>query len=150
MKKYVNGEYIEITPEEIAEMEQMISHKSRAELISDSKAALAAYLAAHPLTWVDGKTYNVTEDKQALLMGNIAAYQIEVQSNPAAVVTWNASGEECAVWDIGQLCALAVAIKNYVKPLVAAQQAYEVAVMSADTDADANAVKLAYGEETYK
>ena len=148
MKKYVNGEYFEITPEEIAEMEQMISHKSRAELISDSKAALATYLAAHPLTWVDGKTYNVTEDKQALLMGNIAAYQIEVQSNPAAVVTWNASGEECAVWDIGQLCALAVAIKNYVKPLVAAQQAYEVAVMSAATDADANAVQLAYGEVT--
>lgn len=116
----------------------------KAGKIAESKAALAEYLAGHPLTWTDGKAYSVTEEKQSLLMGNIAAYQIEVQSNPEAVVTWNATGEVCVPWDINELCALAVAIKNYVKPLVSYQQAVEVSINDCETLEALEAVTVDY------
>lgn len=116
----------------------------KAAKIAQSKTKLAEYLSAHPLAWTDGKRYSVTEEKQALLMGNIAAYQIEVQNNPEAVVTWNATGEECVPWNINELCALAVAIKNYVKPLVSHQQAMEVAVNNCETAEDVEEIAIDY------
>lgn len=116
----------------------------KAQRTADSKTALAEYLASHPLMWTDGKPYSVTEEKQSLLMGNIAAYQIEVQSDPDAVVTWNASGEECVPWEFTELCALAVAIKNYVKPLVSYQQAVEIAINSCETVEDVEAIVIDY------
>ncbi|MDY3690835.1 MAG: hypothetical protein SO072_02575 [Dysosmobacter sp.] len=113
--------------------------------VAASKTALADYLADHPLTWTDGKRYSVTEEKQSLLMGNLAAYQLEVQGNPAAEITWNATGEPCTVWEYADLCALAVAIKAYVKPLVAYQQAKEMEIMACETAEDVGAVTLDYG-----
>ena len=117
----------------------------KAASVANSKEALAEYLAAHPLTWKDGKRYSVTEEKQSLLMGNIAAYQLEVQGDPAAEITWNATGEPCTVWEYADLCALAVAIKAYVKPLVAYQQAKEMEIMACETVEAVEAVTLDYG-----
>lgn len=118
----------------------------KSDRIAYSKTALAAHLASHPLSWTDGKQYSVTEDKQAMLTSNLAAYQLAVtlgQENPE--LTWNATGEECTVWTFENLAALAIAIKAYVKPLVAYQQAAEVAI-NACTDADAvAAVTIDYG-----
>lgn len=117
----------------------------KSDRIAYSKTALADYLALHPLTWTDGKKYSVTEDKQALLTGNLAAYQLSVTLGQTAELTWNATGEECTVWTFENLAALAIAIKAYVKPLVAYQQAAEVAINAcADADAVA-AVPLDYG-----
>lgn len=117
----------------------------KADHVAASKAALADYLDGHPLTWKDGKRYSVTEEKQSLLMGNIAAYQLEVQGDPAAEITWNATGEPCTVWEYADLCALAVAIKAYVKPLVAYQQAKEMEIMACETAEAVEAVTLDYG-----
>lgn len=114
--------------------------------IAESKIKLAKYLEFHPLMWADGKQYSVTEDKQALLTGNLAAYQLAValgQENPE--LTWNATGEECTVWTFENLAMLAIAIKAYVKPLVAYQQTAEVAIMACTTTEDVGAVPLDYG-----
>lgn len=113
--------------------------------IAESKTALAEYLESHPLTWTDGKQYSVTEDKQALLTGNLAAYQLAVtlgQENPE--LTWNATGEECTVWTFENLAMLAIAIKAYVKPLVAHQQKIEIAIRACTTAEDAEAVAIDY------
>lgn len=117
----------------------------KAASVANSKEALAEYLAAHPLTWTDGKRYSVTEEKQSLLMGNLAAYQLEAQGNPAAEITWNATGEPCTGWEFADLCALAVAIKAYVKPLVAYQQEKEMEIMACETAEAVEAVTLDYG-----
>lgn len=113
--------------------------------IAESKTALAEYLEFHPLTWTDGKQYSVTEDKQALLTGNLAAYQLAVtlgQTNPE--LTWNATGEECTVWTFENLAMLAIAIKAYVKPLVAYQQKTEIAIRACTTVEDVEAVAIDY------
>lgn len=118
---------------------------AQAQRIADSKDALAEYLESHPLTWTDGKQYSVTEDKQALLTGNLAAYQLAVtlgQENPE--LTWNATGEECTVWTFENLAMLAIAIKAYVKPLVAYQQKTEIAIRACITVEDVGAVAIDY------
>lgn len=114
--------------------------------IAESETALAEYLESHPLTWTDGKQYSVTEDKQALLTGNLAAYQLAVtlgQENPE--LTWNATGEECTVWTFANLAMLAIAIKAYVKPLVAYQQKVEIEIRACANVEDVEAVALDYG-----
>ena len=91
------------------------------------------YLQDNPILWKDGKYYNVTQEKQSLLTSNIATYEIEVKSNPSAIITWNATGEECVEWNIEDLCSLAVAIKDYVKPMVTYQQQKEIEINNANT-----------------
>ena len=117
----------------------------QARRIAESKTALAEYLESHPLTWTDGKQYSVTEDKQALLTGNLAAYQLAVtlgQENPE--LTWNATGEECTVWTFENLAMLAIAIKAYVKPLVAYQQKTEIEIRACTTVEDVEAITIDY------
>ena len=112
--------------------------------ISQSKQDLAIFLENNPILWKDGKYYGVTQEKQSLLTSNIATYQIEVQSNPSAIITWNASGEECVQWDINELCKLAVAIKDYVKPMVTYQQEKEIEINNAQTVEDLNDIDINY------
>ena len=112
--------------------------------INESKIELATFLANNPIKWKDGKYYSVTQEKQSQLTSIIATYQIEVQSNPSAVITWNSTGEECVEWDIKELCALAVAIKNYVKPMVTYQQEKEIEIRNCKSVAEVDAVEIDY------
>lgn len=144
MKKYVNGEYIEMTQEEIDELLANMPVTPREELIANSKTALAEYLATHPLTWMDGKQYNVTAEKQALLTSQLSLYAMASQAGVQTDLHWNATGEECQVWQYADLCALAMAIGAYVQPLVSKQQAYETAVLTAETDKIANEIVLKF------
>lgn len=108
----------------------------KAERIAYSKIALADYLTSHPLTWTDGKQYSVTAEKQSLLTSNLSAYSIAVNLGITPdPLTWNTTGSECTEWTFKDLGTLALAIKAYVKPLVAYQQTAEVAI-NACTDAD--------------
>lgn len=129
---------------EISDMTEELLKNRKAQRITYSKTALAKYLASNPLTWTDGKQYSVTEDKQALLTGNIAAYQLAVTLGQSPDLTWNATSEECTVWTFENLAALAVAIKAYVKPLVAYQQAAEVAINACATAEEVEAVAVDY------
>ena len=112
--------------------------------ITETKTALGTYLAEHPLLWSDGKYYSVTAEKQALLNNAIAVYQIGVQAGQTPELTWNATTEECTEWEFADLCALALAIAAYVKPLVAHQQALEVMIRAAGTAEEVQAIEITY------
>ena len=114
--------------------------------IQQTKQDLATFLSENPLLWTDGKYYSVTQEKQSLLTSNIATYQIEVQANPEAIITWNATGEECVQWDIQQLCALAVAIKDYVKPIVTYQQGLEIQINNCQSLEELNSIEINYDQ----
>ena len=116
----------------------------KAAKITATKTALADYLAEHPLLWTDGKHYSVTAEKQALLNNALAVYQIGAQSGTPMELTWNATTEECTVWEFADLCALALGIAAYVKPLVAHQQALEAAIRAAETAEEVQAVEIDY------
>jgi len=148
LRCYISDEVLCLTntPEPGPQDESLILLERIAQRIADSKTALADYLANNPLTWLDGKQYTVTSEKQTLLMSNIASYQIEVQFNPTAELTWNAEGEICTIWTFENLCALAVAISQYVKPLVAYQQKVEIAIQAAQTLEELEAIVVDYAE----
>lgn len=148
MYKILNGKKVEMTQEEI---DELIAQQPPVDLpalkierIADSKTALATYLEIHPLTWTDGKQYSVTAEKQSLLNNALAVYQLAIATGQPADLSWNATGEECATWEYDALCALALAIAEYVKPLVSRQQAIEVAINAAQTAEEVNDVEISY------
>lgn len=112
--------------------------------ISESKTALSAYLASHPLQWSDGKYYSVTSEKQALLTSNLALYQISTSAGQPFKLTWNSTGDECVEWTYEELAALALAIGTYVKPFVSRQQELEIAIKACTTMEELNAIEINY------
>ena len=112
---------------------------AKSERIAQSKADLAGYLATHPLTWTNGEQYSITQEKQNQLTSTLAAAQIDGEPPE-----WNTTGGQCRVWDVTELSALAVAIKNRVKALVKYQQAQEIAMNAATTLDELNAITVDY------
>ena len=130
---------------ELAEIQAVNIETVKAAKITDSKTQLAAYLEVHPLTYTDGKQYSVTAEKQSLLTSALARYQIATAAGVQTTLKWNATGEECTVWEYADLAALALAIAAYVEPLVGQQQAAEVAINACSTVAEVEAIVIAYG-----
>lgn len=128
-----------IVPSEEQSLEPIKNNK-----ISESKTALSAYLASHPLQWSDGKYYSVTSEKQALLTSNLALYQISASAGQPFKLTWNSTGDECVEWTYEELAALALAIGTYVKPFVSRQQELEIAIKACTTMEELNAIEINY------
>lgn len=147
--RYENGQVRKATDAEIAaelaEIQAVSIEAVKAAKIADSKTQLAAYLEAHPLTYSNGKQYSVTAEKQSLLTSALARYQIATAAGVQTALKWNATGEECTVWEYADLAALALAIAAYVEPLVSQQQATEVAINACTTVAEVEAITIAYG-----
>ena len=125
-----------ITTEEYTEImggEEAALNGIKASAIAKTKTALEDYLASHPYTTEDGKSYSVTFEKQTLLANEIASYQLATAAKQPYQLTWNTTGDECTNMTIEEMTALALAINAYVKPLISYQQAQEVAIRNATT-----------------
>lgn len=107
--------------------------------IAQSKADLTTYLETHPITWTDGEQYSITAERQAQLTGTVVAAQADGQPPE-----WNSTGGVCREWDVAELTALAVAIKNRVKALVKYQQTQEVAMRNAASREELDAIVVDY------
>lgn len=101
--------------------------------IAESKIKLAEWLATHPMQFTDGKYYSVTEEKQALLNGNLASYERATKAGVEYPLKWNATGSECELWNYNDLLMLSLSIAAYVAPKVAIQQSTEIAIKECDT-----------------
>lgn len=162
MKKHLNDLYLSgdlsVTGIMNAVAQQWITAEDAAEIVGDenslpvlkaakvagTKTSLAAYLEAHPLTWIDGQSYTVTADKQSLLTSQLALYQTAVAAGQPYELKWNPTGGECSVWDYENLVALALAIGQYVQPLVSYQQAKEVEIMGCESIENLEAIVVDY------
>lgn len=113
--------------------------KAKVQRIAQSKVILANYLETHPLQWTDGQQYSITAEKQAQLTGTVVAAQADGQPPE-----WNSTGGVCREWDVAELAALAVTIKNRVKALVKYQQTQEVAMRGAATLEALDAIVVDY------
>ena len=122
------NEYIEIKGSEEAALNGI-----KDACIAKTKTDLETYLATHPYTTEDGKSYSVTFEKQTLLANEIASYQLATAAEQPYQLTWNTTGDECTNMTIEEMTALALAINAYVKPLISYQQAQEVAIRNAAT-----------------
>lgn len=117
---------------------------SKAAKIQQSKAALEAYLQAHPLQWTDGEYYAITGEKQRQLTGKILSATMAQTLSADYTLTWNSTGEVCREWTLADLSALAFAIDARVTKLVSYQQAQEVAMRAAATLEELDAIEVDY------
>lgn len=112
--------------------------------VIESKEALEIYLIENPMTWVDGNQYNVTAEKQSLLTSQLALYQTAVAAGQPYELKWNTTGGKCTIWEYENLVALALAIGQYVQPLVSYQQTKEVEIMACKTVEEIDSIVVNY------
>lgn len=111
----------------------------------ENKKLFAEYLATHPLTWVDGKEYGITQEDQSEISLNLNQYQVALAAgveNPT--LEWHARHEECVPWSLEQLSALSLAILNVVYPKYHLMQEYKTQIFKADSIDKLKAIELNY------
>lgn len=111
------------------------------KLIATSKTELNTYLSNHPYTWIDGKKYTVTLEKQNLLAGEILDAQLG-----SAPPKWNSVGKDSCVWEYDDLVALRVAMKAYTAPFVEHQRKIEMSINDAKTFEEASSIEIKYDD----
>lgn len=116
----------------------------RAGRQEENKAALAAWLEAHPLTWTDGKQYGVTEEDQVELSLNLMQYQVAVQAGQQAALEWHARKEACRTFSEEEYAGLSLAIAAYVYPYRRYQEGVKAAIYTAATEEEIRAVGIDY------
>lgn len=111
----------------------------------ENKKLFAEYLATHPLTWVDGKEYGITQEDQSEISLNLNQYQVAVAAeveNPT--LEWHARYEECVPWTLEQLSALSLAISNAVYQKYHLMQEYKTQIFGANSIDELKAIELNY------
>ena len=131
--------------EPVVTAEEIEAHKTKR--IQESKILLAKWLNDNPILYSDGKYYSVTEEKQALLNGNLASYERATKAGVEYPLKWNSTGEECTEWNYNDLLTLSLSIAAYVAPKVAIQQNIELDIKTCETMDEINAVVIDYDEE---
>lgn len=149
MKVYDNGIYRDATPEEISEWEVVNNSVPLNQLQSarqeENKAALASWLASHPLTWTDGKRYGVEEQDQNEMALNLMQYQAAQLAEQTAPLEWHAQKEACRPFEMDEYLALSMAISTYVYPYRRYQESIKTAIYAATTVDAVQAVAIDYG-----
>ena len=143
--------YKEIAIELLGEQQPETLETMKEKRIKLSKDNLAKYLEENPLLSTvkheEGRYYNVTMEKQNLLLSNISTYQMSSQLGIPCSLTWNDTGEECELWTIEQLIQLSMEIRSYVAPLVSLQQYMEVNIKKCETNEELINVNVDFTEE---
>ena len=132
--------YIRFTEKELQKQFEEIKNNK----IEYSKAELKNFLKIHPFQWIDGNYYSVTEEKQNQLNSNLALYQLSISTDNPRSLEWNCTGEPCTKWTFENLTALALAIGDYVQPIVAEQRKLEVKIRNCSTKAELDAIEITY------
>ncbi len=119
-------------------------YKIKEQKISDSKKDLATFLYTHPLEYIDGKRYSVTQEKQTLLKNEIDIYLCRLDKNENALLMWNSTGEEEMEWLLDDLIDLSITIDNYVKPYISYQRSKEVEIRNSLTIEEVKKIIIDY------
>ena len=111
----------------------------------ENKVAFASYLISHPMTWVDGKQYGVSQEDQSEIALNINQYQIAKAAGiDTPTLEWHAQHEECKPWTLEQLSALSLEISKVVYPKYHQMQQFKTAIYDCSTIEEVNALEIKY------
>lgn len=142
--KLVDGKVVERTEAEIqADRPDPIPAAKDARQ-EENKAALADWLANHPLTWVDNNVYGVTEADQNEMSLNLQQYQVQKSAGREAVLEWHTQKKQCHTFTEEQYGALLLAIIDYVYPYRRYQEAVKEAIYDATSIEEVKAVTIDY------
>lgn len=138
--KFEDGHFVE----NVDYNDRIDINTTKADKIAESKMMLAEWLETHPYQYTDGKYYSVTEEKQALLNGNLASYERATQAGIPYSLKWNSTGNECSDWNYEDLVTLSLSIAGYVAPKVSMQQAYEIQIKACESVDEVNKIVISY------
>lgn len=124
---------------ETATLEEAQTYKQE-----QNKLALGAFLESHPLTWLDGEQYGVTQADQEEMALDLQAYQVMKQINPEWKLEWHNIHKACHEFTEENYYALLAAIINFVYPFRRLQETYKEQIYSAQTKEDVFAIELKY------
>lgn len=110
----------------------------------ENKASLAAWLESHPLTWVDGNVYGVTEADQNEMALNLQQYQVQKAAGREAVLEWHTQKKQCHAFTEEQYTALLLAIIDCVYPYRRYQETVKEAIYASGTLEELEAVVIDY------
>lgn len=144
--KLAEGQVVERTEAEL-EADRLPGVKARRQ--AENKAALAAWLADHPLTWVDGNIYGVTEADQTEMALNLQQYQVQVSAGREVPLEWHTQKKQCHTFTEEQYSALLLAIIDYVYPYRRYQEAVKEQIYTARTVEEVAAVVIDYASVTH-
>lgn len=148
-----NGEVVSITGNEEAYQKYLDSlvpdiekalEETKSSMVQKSKDDLEVFLANNPITWVDGKKYSITREKQQQLTSKILSATLAAQTQMEYNLTWNSTGEECVPWELSDLASLAFAIDRRVTSLVSYQQKKEIEITKAQSLSELEAIEVDY------
>lgn len=110
----------------------------------ENKTALADWLKNHPLSWVDGNVYGVTEEDQTEMALNLQQYQIQATAGREVALEWHTQKKQCHTFSVEQYNALLLAIIDYVYPYRRYQEAIKEQIYSAKNVEEVKAVVIDY------
>lgn len=142
--KLVDGAPVLRTEEELQADRPDPLPQAKADRQAENKTALASWLAVHPLTWVDGNTYGVTEEDQSEMALNLQQYQLQVAAGREVELEWHTQKKMCHTFTQEQYTALSLAIIDYVYPYLRYQEAVKEAIYGAQTVEEVAAVLIDY------
>lgn len=120
-------------------------------MINLTKTNLTLYLENNPILSTakhsEGRYYNVTMEKQNLLLTNIATYQMALQAGVETPLTWNDTGKECEVWTFEELFQLSMEIRSYVAPIISLQQHLETNIKNCTSITEALKMEVDFTKE---
>ena len=140
--KFENGIFV-LNPDYVHTLPDTLTPMKESKII-ESKTKLAEWLKNNPMQFTDGKYYSCTEEKQALLNGNLASYERATSAGIEYPLKWNSTGEECTDWLYNDLVTLSLSIAGYVAPKVSMQQAYELQIKACETVEEVNEIVINY------
>lgn len=147
--KLAEGKAVERTEAEIQADRPDPLPQARERRQEENKAALAAWLAAHPLTWTDGNVYGVTEADQNEMALNLQQYQVQVATGREVLLEWHTQKKQCHTFSQEQYGALLLAIIDYVYPYRRYQETVKEQIYTAQTVEEVAAVEIDYASVTH-
>lgn len=142
--KLVDGAPMLRTEDEIQADRHDPLPQAKANRQAENKESLASWLASHPLEWVDGNTYGVTEEDQSEMALNLQQYQLQVAAGREVELEWHTQKKMCHTFTQEQYTALSLAIIDYVYPYLRYQEAVKEAIYGAQSVEEVAAVVIDY------
>lgn len=110
----------------------------------ENKQKLATFLDTHPLTWIDGLQYGVTQEDQSEMIADKAAYDLKHAIDPTWPLQWHSIKTNCRDFTEEEFLGLMNAIIDFVYPYRQLEMVYKDAIFAAATKEEVTSVCIVY------